>query len=695
MTVNYEIKSQLAKLLATEDIVVENRNVSTACFDVINRVLTLPMWKRASDEVYDMLVGHEVGHALYTPDKDWDDKLPKQFINVTEDVRIEKLMKRRYAGLSKTFYNGYKQLHESDFFCLEGDDISKMNLADRINLYYKIGNFIDVPFTESELVIRKMVEDAETFVQAVDAARKLYEYCCEEVKSENQEQTPELMNDNSSDGEDDYGDLEDESEGRNKEDTETTQSQGSDLTSESEDKQPEVTTDNVFEEGKESLNSEHDSAEPIYAELPDVDMDEVIISVESIHQDLNESFEEQAKPVIMKDYRGDDYEMSTDFAPYHLEYEKFKNSAKREVNYLVKEFECKKAADAYSRSHVAKTGVLDCTKLHTYKYNEDLFKKVNVIPDGKNHGLIFILDWSGSMGGIIEDTVRQLMNLVWFCSKVNIPFEVYAFSNQYASYRDEDYDYLMKKNCQDKRFYMGADFRLLNLLSSRVSKKELDNHMRNLFLVVYSVRSYVNYRIPNKFAMGGTPLYESFTCLHSIIPEFKKRNKLQKVQCVILTDGEGHPMPVTCRYGDDLRPQYRSQNVYLRNRKTGHTYHLNMSYDSYTKGFLTDLKQTFPNTNFIGIRLCSQRELTRYSNEFDGPMSEEQLKKIRKNKSYMIKNSGYHGLLAMSTNSLSNKTDFDVDSDATKTQIKNAFSKSLKAKALNKKVLSQFMDLVC
>ena len=92
----------------------------------------------------------------------------------------------------------------------------------------------------------------------------------------------------------------------------------------------------------------------------------------------------------------------------------------------------RKQQTLYSRSHVSKTGVLDCTKLHTYKYNEDLFKKVNVIPDGKNHGLIFILDWSGSMGGIIEDTVKQLMNLVWFCSKVNIPFEVYIFSNQYA-----------------------------------------------------------------------------------------------------------------------------------------------------------------------------------------------------------------------------------------------------------------------
>ena len=70
MAINYEIKSQLAKLLATEDLVVEHKNVATAQFNVEHRVLTLPMWKRASNSVYDMLVGHEVGHALFTPN-DW------------------------------------------------------------------------------------------------------------------------------------------------------------------------------------------------------------------------------------------------------------------------------------------------------------------------------------------------------------------------------------------------------------------------------------------------------------------------------------------------------------------------------------------------------------------------------------------------------------------------------------------------
>ena len=121
MAVSHEIKSQLAKLLATEDLVVEHKNVETACFNVHTRVLTLPMWDGATNQVYDMLVAHEVGHALYTPDRDWikEYKISPQFVNVVEDVRIEKLMKRRYAGISKTFYRGYSELSDNDFFGVE------------------------------------------------------------------------------------------------------------------------------------------------------------------------------------------------------------------------------------------------------------------------------------------------------------------------------------------------------------------------------------------------------------------------------------------------------------------------------------------------------------------------------------------------------------------------------------------------
>ena len=50
MTVRHEIKSQLAKLLATEDLVVEHKKVETAQFNVHTRVLTLPMWEKASTQ---------------------------------------------------------------------------------------------------------------------------------------------------------------------------------------------------------------------------------------------------------------------------------------------------------------------------------------------------------------------------------------------------------------------------------------------------------------------------------------------------------------------------------------------------------------------------------------------------------------------------------------------------------------------
>jgi len=183
MPFSHTIKSQLAKLLATEDLVVEHKKVETACFNVHTRVLTLPMWDKASNMVYDLLVGHEVGHALYTPDEDWskNKKIPPQFVNVVEDARIEKLMKRRYAGLSKTFYGGYKELSDEDFFKLEGENIETMNLADRINLYFKIGNFIDIKFNEVEKEIVRMVNECETFDDVLLASEVLFNYCKQEA----------------------------------------------------------------------------------------------------------------------------------------------------------------------------------------------------------------------------------------------------------------------------------------------------------------------------------------------------------------------------------------------------------------------------------------------------------------------------------------------------------------------------------
>ena len=164
--VNYEVKGQLAKLLATEDLIIENRTVSTASFDVHRRVLTLPLWERASATVYDLLVGHEVGHALYTPDSNWKKDypdVPGSFVNVLEDSRVERLIKRKFPGMIKTFYRGYEQLSDQDFFGIDDEDVDSMSFMDRINLYTKIGNFVNINFTEKEKSLVSEVEHTETF----------------------------------------------------------------------------------------------------------------------------------------------------------------------------------------------------------------------------------------------------------------------------------------------------------------------------------------------------------------------------------------------------------------------------------------------------------------------------------------------------------------------------------------------------
>ena len=178
MAVKHEIKSQLAKLLATEDLIVEHRQTETACFNVETRVLTLPLWDKASGTVYDMLVGHEVGHALFTPNLDTPKGIPMQFVNIVEDVRIEKLIKRRFPGLTKSFFKGYGEMHEDDFFELDEQDVDKMNLADRANLYFKIGNHIDIKFNsvQEDTLIRK-IADTETWEEVLEVSKELYDYC--------------------------------------------------------------------------------------------------------------------------------------------------------------------------------------------------------------------------------------------------------------------------------------------------------------------------------------------------------------------------------------------------------------------------------------------------------------------------------------------------------------------------------------
>ena len=64
---------------------------------------------------------------------------------------------------------------------------------------------------------------------------------------------------------------------------------------------------------------------------------------------------------------------------------------------------------------------------HTYKFNDDLFKKVTTLPGATNHGMVMVLDWSGSMVDNLKGTIEQLLQLVMFCRRTKISFRGVCF----------------------------------------------------------------------------------------------------------------------------------------------------------------------------------------------------------------------------------------------------------------------------
>jgi len=735
MTIKHEIKSQLAKLLATEDLVVEHRKVETAMFDVQTRVLTLPLWDKASENVIDMLVSHEVGHALYTPNEEWwkDYQIHPSFVNIVEDARIEKLMKRRYDGISKTFYKGYTELHNDDFFQVKKKNISEMILADRVNLHYKIGTYYDIPFTVEEKFFLNKIDICETFEDTLKAAKALYDYCLaeEQRKEKEKEEAEDFSNFDLELDEDGDGDGERPMNGTRSEEVDTDDVDDDGEQQEETEIETKVDThigghDGVTEISAETVESldealknltNEGARENVYLELPKLDLDKVIISNEDIHDQCQQRLSQAYKKVAEQEQaklRGDinhynyytEYGIKKYLEQTEQDFAKFKKSAQKEVNYLVKEFECKKSASAYARATTSRTGVLDTTKLHTYKYNEDLFKKVSVIPEGKNHGLVFILDWSGSMSHVMLDTIKQLYNLIWFCKKVQIPFDVYAFTTSYPKEnRDENGYAIPLYEAKDNMLLVENQFSLLNLFTSQSRIKDLNEQMMNIFRIVNSYRDY-SYRdlTPYGLELSGTPLNETIVALHDLIPQFQARTKVEKVNCVILTDGEGYQLSYHRTVerglmGDSYfgRGNY-GEGCIIRNRKTGKTYNCGYQYHDFTKMLLRNISDELTNVNFVGIRIMDGRDAKHFvqsnSDDFNSPQIEKTMQQWRKTKTLILEDVGYKVYLGLSSSAVGNDAEFEVKEDASKADIKRAFTKSLKNKKMNKKILSKFIEMV-
>ena len=714
--------SQLAKLLATENIEVQENAVQTASFDVKDRILTIPIFKeeQRSKHVYDMLVGHEVSHALHTPSDGWMNmkdrtKEFRSFVNVIEDARIDKLIQKKYPGLTKDYLLGFKKMYKDNFFGTKGRDLQKdYTLIDKINMYFKSSKTLDFNFNNKEKHFVKLVDDCKTFADVQKLAEDILGYCKEELKKQPQLKktyTPKSTGDKKEEGEsqDTQSDSSADSDNNKKSADEKlndfldkqvpeeaqkvetkdkdNQESGSGADGADGDMKIISVTNQAYDESLQK-QVDGDASSRAYVKLPKVNLKNIIID-----------YKKYIKDFAIHDSKLDSYDK--DGVKYAKEeVDKFLKESSGIINYLVKEFEMKKNAKLHARSTISKTGIIDPLKLHSYKYAEDIFKKMSNIPNQKNHGMIFLLDWSGSMQRHIKPTVEQLLNLVLFCRKINIPFSVYKFVNNGDSYIT-----LADRKNKKHINHRGAPFvltdntpqcdqttKLVQLFSHKQSKSEFKRSAQNIYRSALAFGDYYDYRrryndpdycrvpsVPGKYYMSSTPLNESLIAMDNIIAKFKSDYKTEKVALVTLTDGSANSMPT--RSGDrmmiKLGNKYHLCHYGWRDEKRDLTYHL-----------LKYLKKKY-DLQTIGFFLVNKyREL---SYTFHVPYAKEALaKKMFTRDKYLADyNTGYDVYFYVKSDTKVQNQIFEGDANTTnKRTLKKMFTSGMK-KRLNSRVLLQ------
>ena len=650
-TINQESKSYLANLLATENLEVQYKKTQTASFDVQNRVLTIPIWKKdLSEPVTDLFVAHEVGHALYTPvsllTKAHKQKINHSIVNVVEDARIEKLIKRRYNGLRQSFIRGYRELIAKNFFGTVDKDINDYLLIDRLNIHFKSSHISsDVEFTNEEMRFVKMIEELETPEDVIKVSKLLQEYCNvereekgrdqeinfddheyeevkpEELTDEEKENAQPLNTDGTMKDETEEEGEEGDASTNNKKDKEEIQQEGDPVSTGVAGK-----TDNLdqaiseTDRNWESMRDEildKDAKNNEYAYLHKFNQKDIIVDYKDVIRDFNKHW---AHMLDNGSYYREPERTKQAFVSAKTEYKKFAKRSLKTVMYLVKEFEQKKSAALYARASSDKTGVIDPLKLHSYKYADDVFKRLTIIPDGKNHGLMLLLDWSGSMHDKILPTVEQLINLTMFCRKINVPYEVYAFTNNsensrhYREFKDDNVKYKLGDTRVD------GDFRLINWSSSRMNNKDYETNLFNLYALANSIGGFRSRRnmfddniwdditYPQNYHMSSTPLNDALIAFHTLVPEFISKYNIDKMNTIILTDGYSDS---GCKRYEPDHIRYRDWapsnglNTYFVSRKNKRQYKSNSS-RSFTRNLIENLRYE-TGTKVVGFYIQSRK----------------------------------------------------------------------------------------
>ncbi len=762
----------LARLLASENITIQHQPVATAAFDTLSRTLILPIWEDMTQEVYDMLVGHEVGHALFTPagceeldiamshineETGANLGLIKTTLNIIEDARIERMMKDKYPGLRRDFVRGYKWLHGRDFFGLNDTDVEKLTILDRINLHYKLGTIdISIPFNAIEQVFIQKIDVIESWEDVVEMTVEVLSFYKDNRPEENEENDPqggagtgqpgdsdengcgqsgddgfEDDSDDSSNGAgqaasddgEDVGSGDESGEGNEEtgdcgasmeddtDDGESADSTASDEASEGlstdggwgnelDSRTENSLADNLAKQANTQAKSRQ------YIKNPNMLLDNIIIT----HKEIAD---------IWTNKSGANFDGADRLR------KQWERANMPIINNMAKQFEMKKSADEARRTFSSKTGRLDMNRLHAYKTSDDIFLSAENMRDGKNHGLVMFIDWSGSMHDNLAATCSQLLNLIYFCKKANVPFEVYAFTSVIGmSNRWNMTDEEIEAAKQEEETLMNLDsdevqvdkFRLLQFFTNEMNSRQFRVAVQQMMILMGSyigrggnpeemfnmdshavTEAITQNRLPNKqlvpssLQLGCTPLNEAILAAKDIVNNFKSNNNVQICNTVFLTDGEASSRfsRKNGNYGETLVMRHRRKEFELDGR-----------YGNVTNAMLRWLEAT-TDCNVMGFFICGWQDFRRACSwgtmgECDYDQQQEMLKEYKKDGFRIMPNHpGYDEFYAINMNPTTRKSvGFDdLDSNASLTRIKNAFVKAGNTKKSNRKIMVRFAEI--
>lgn len=538
-------RTPLARLLASEGLnVTYDGSAATASFNVKTRKLVLPILKDMREVIHDGFVGHEVGHALFTNNEDVEKAaasnpdIPFTYINIVEDVRIEEAIRCRFPGYRKCFLRFYAELTERDFFGVNAIDLNALSCGDRVNLYFKAGHvYTGICFSaEEQVIVDEMKAGIKDFDHVIDIARRLFEIDKKDAAAANGDSV-------------DIENADDSGESSSSKAVKV-QIEFSDEPVDGENNENNTSLNDLkdgdtFVISKSKSNDAGDSkptdaaisnpgglkggnGQPVLITQTNFDKN-MAQEMEPVNASSNNSFVVSLPSVdvgklIKRPASG------AGTANYDV-ISLFKSNYNASISKMVTRFFSRMNAKAYARTMENVTGKLNVKSLSQYKLRDDIFLRNEETFFEKNHGMIMLVDWSGSMSHLVGPMVNQILILSEFCRRVGIPFECYTFTTGGVYMRNAI------KSGQEGVVTPGSDcsINFTEVINSYMNKKDYDAVMSKLL------------SNPSAFigAMGGTPLVHAILSTSSIVENFRnKYPTIDKISVSVITDGACHSSSV-------------------------------------------------------------------------------------------------------------------------------------------------------